>query len=36
VPVYFVKDDWYDQHVMPQAGKGHGKGHEKKGKGKPD
>jgi hypothetical protein len=35
VPVMFVQDAWYDQHVHPQ-GKGHGKGHEKghdKGKG---
>ncbi|MFN0183548.1 MAG: hypothetical protein ACKVQR_06980 [Aquabacterium sp.] len=39
-PVYFVKDDWYHQHVMPKkAGRGHGhdKGHghdHGKGKGK--
>ena len=29
VPVYFVRDDWYDQHVMAEhrgQGKGHGKG----------
>ena len=35
VPVYFVRDDWYDQHVMPQAGPGKGRGHGK-GKGKQD
>lgn len=42
VPVYFVKDEWYDQHVRPQGeGHGHdqGKGKDKdkghgKGKGK--
>jgi hypothetical protein len=31
VPVYFVKDDWYHAHVMPQrgdgSGHGQGKGH---------
>jgi hypothetical protein len=29
VPVYFVKDEWYQAHVMPQRGDGpgHGKGH---------
>jgi hypothetical protein len=32
VPVYFVRDDWYDQNVQKGAsekhrGKGHGKGH---------
>jgi hypothetical protein len=36
VPVYFVRDDWYNDHVRhpkgPPAGKGppHGKGHGKK------
>ncbi len=38
VPVYFVKDDWYQSHVMAQQGQqggDHGKGHGKgKGKGK--
>lgn len=37
VPVYFVQDGWYDEHVRP--GKGHGKGHGKnegKGRGKHD
>jgi hypothetical protein len=24
-PVYFVQDDWYDQHVMPAAKSGKGK-----------
>jgi len=34
VPVYFVRHDWYDRHVMAEhRGKGHGKGH---GKGKHD
>lgn len=40
VPVYFVRHDWYDQHVMhehrskgPGKGKGHGKGN---GKGRHD
>jgi hypothetical protein len=36
MPVYFVKDDWYGQHVDPE-GKGKGKGHDKehgKGQGK--
>jgi hypothetical protein len=36
VPVYFVQDQWYGQHVDPK-GKGHGKGHDKdhgKGQGK--
>ena len=37
-PVYFVKDGWYEQHVMPASkqgkgggkhGGGHGKGHGK-------
>ncbi len=46
VPVYFVRDDWYDRHVRsPKHGKdrhedrGHGKGkdkHDKNGKDKPD
>lgn len=40
VPVYFVRHDWYDQHVMAEhRGKGHGKGHGKdhgRGKGKHD
>ena len=28
VPVYFVTDDWYGQHVQPHAkGNGQGKGH---------
>jgi hypothetical protein len=36
VPVYFVRDDWYEGHVHPRGkGKGHGK-HEGKGKGKDD
>ncbi len=38
VPVYFVRDDWYDQHVRPN-GKGRGKGHDKghdKGRGRDD
>jgi len=30
-PVYFVQDDWYDQHVMPAAK--HGKGNGKNGHG---
>jgi hypothetical protein len=37
-PVYFVRDDWYDGHVMkghPHQGKGHGKKHGK-GKGRDD
>lgn len=36
VPVYFVADDWYGQHVQPHAkGNGQGKGHgQGKGKGK--
>lgn len=32
VPVYFVQEDWYRQHVMgdgEHAGKGHGKGRDK-------
>ena len=36
VPVYFVQDGWYDQHVHPK-GKGHDKGRDKdhdKGRGK--
>jgi hypothetical protein len=34
VPVYFVRDDWYDNHVYPEGkGKQHGKG---KGKGRDD
>lgn len=28
VPVYFVQDQWYGQHVDPK-GKGHGKDHDK-------
>lgn len=44
VPVYFVRHDWYDQHVVKpgrdgHAGKGQGKGHGKghgKGPGKRD
>jgi hypothetical protein len=36
VPVYFVRDDWYDRNVKPHGkGKGHHK-HEGKGKGKDD
>ena len=38
VPVYFVQDGWYQNHVGPH-GKGHGKGHDKgdgKGRGKKD
>jgi hypothetical protein len=36
VPVYFVEDRWYDDHVR-HGGKGHGHGHGKgKGKGKHD
>ena len=30
VPVYFVQDRWYDEHVMPagrRGRQGHGKGH---------
>jgi hypothetical protein len=31
VPVYFVQDQWYQEHVMPRhgddSGHGHGKGH---------
>jgi PXPV repeat (3 copies) len=30
VPVYFVRHDWYDQHVGYGHGKGHGKGKGKK------
>ena len=26
VPVYFVQDRWYNEHVHPSKGKGHGKG----------
>ena len=33
VPVYFVRDDWYDDHVYPEGKKNKGKGH---GKGKHD
>lgn len=34
VPVYFVRDDWYDNHVYPEGrGKKHGKG---KGRGHDD
>lgn len=41
VPVYFVQDRWYDDHVRHHGGKGPGKGHGKdhgkgKGKGKHD
>lgn len=47
VPVYFVRHDWYDQHVQPRSqwrgrddddhGRGRGKGHGKKhGKGRDD
>ena len=47
VPVYFVRDDWYDSHVMkgrgrggddhPGKGKGHGNGNGKgNGKGRDD
>jgi hypothetical protein len=39
VPVYFVRDDWYEGHVHPRGkGKGHDKGdkHHGKGKGKDD
>lgn len=32
VPVYFVRDDWYDRHVMPPEHRGRGHGH---GKGRP-
>ena len=32
VPVYFVKDEWYHAHVMPQRGDGKGHGHGKGGK----
>lgn len=38
VPVLFVKEDWYQQHVHPKGnpGKGHGKGHgQGHGNGKP-
>ncbi len=45
VPVYFVRHDWYGQHVMVADDRGHDKGHDKghgkghgkgKGKGKHD
>jgi len=29
VPVYFVQDGWYNEHVHPKKGKGHGKGHDR-------
>lgn len=29
VPVYFVQDGWYNEHVHPNKGKGHGKGHDR-------
>jgi hypothetical protein len=30
-PVYFVQEDWYQQHYGKNQGKGHGKGHGKHG-----
>ncbi len=30
VPVYFVRDDWYGEHVHRGPGRGHGRGHDKR------